>query len=121
MTEHAFVVGADGAVLHHHAPPARTAVSLPDSRDLWSVLWSHRANLAGVAHTHPGGGRPAPSREDVTTFAAVEAGLGRRLVWWIANADGVAAFGWAGPERFDYTEFPPGPTPWLSALQATLR
>lgn len=120
MTEHAFVIGADGAVLHHHAPPARTAVSLPDSRDLWLVLWAHRAIVAGVAHTHPGGGRPSPSREDLTTFAAVEAGLGRRLVWWIATADAVAAFAWGGPDRFGYTEVPLGEMPWLPALRATL-
>ncbi len=40
-----------------------------------------------MAHSHPGVGRPAPSHEDVTTFAAVEASLGCRLDWWIASRD----------------------------------
>ena len=42
-------------------------------------------DLAGVAHSHPGGGIPTPSWEDLTTFAAVEDGLGQRLVWWIVS------------------------------------
>lgn len=121
MREHAFVIGTAGAILHRHAPPDRTAVSLPDSRDLWLILWDHRAELAGVAHTHPGGGHPSPSREDLTTFAAVEAGLGRRLSWWIATTDALAAFRWTGPARHDYGEAPPGDTPWLEALLTTLR
>lgn len=103
MIEVAVVLDLDRRPLWWHAPPSATSVSLPDSRALWDVLWTHRAALSGVAHTHPGDGEPAPSREDLTTFAAVEAGLGRRLEWWIATADRVRCFAWSGPTRYAYS------------------
>lgn len=97
------VIGAVGEVLHWHCPPDRTVASLPDSPDLWALLWEHRGQLLGVAHTHPGRGIPGPSWEDLTTFEAVEAGLGKRLLWWIANADGMILLRWAGPDRYAYS------------------
>ncbi len=118
MREAALVVGEGGEVLHRHSPAGRTTVSLPDSRDLWAVLWEHRARIVGVAHTHPGVGTPRPSWEDLTTFAAVEDGLGRRLIWWIASADGLAAFGWSGPDRYVYGPVDPGEAGWLVELRA---
>lgn len=108
------VIGADGAVLRWSAG---SGAAVPDDRGLWECLWAHRADLAGVAHSHPGGGHPGPSREDLTTFAACEAGLGRRLRWWIATADGLAAFAWAGPGRLDYGEVEAGAPPWLGELR----
>lgn len=72
--------------LHWHLPPGRSVGGLPDSRDLWEVIWENRDNLSGIAHSHPGTGKPGPSHTDVTTFAAVEAALGRRLDWWIVSA-----------------------------------
>jgi len=118
MMEAAVVVATDGSVLHWHNPHGRTMGSLPDSRDLWDVLWENRAILAGVAHTHPGGGWPSPSWEDVTTFDACESGLGRRLSWWIATANRIRRYRWGGPSKFDYVGwFPVGPTPWLAELR----
>ncbi|MEM6930886.1 MAG: hypothetical protein AAF602_28385 [Myxococcota bacterium] len=101
MLETAVVIDVDGQVLHWHAPPGATATALPDARGLWEVLWIHRSRLGGVAHVHPGGA-PVPSAVDLTTFAACEAGLGRRLVWWIATATDLVAFVHAGPGRLDY-------------------
>lgn len=119
MIEAAAVIGVDGAVLHWHLPPGRTEASLPDSRALWDVLWSRRDALAGVAHTHPGSGPPAPSQEDLTTFAACEAALGRRLAWWIATSDHLYAFTWCGPARTDYRGDPvPDAPPWLAELRS---
>ncbi len=115
--EAAAVIGAQDEVLHWHLPAGRTPVHLPDSRRLWEILWAHRAELAGVAHTHPGNGAPTPSTEDLTTFRACEAGLGRRLRWWIATADAIACYAWSGPGPFDYTLTEPGPTPWLDTLR----
>ena len=90
--------------IHFHAPTGRTSGSLPDSHDLWDVLWTNRAILLGVAHSHPGGGVPAPSHTDVTTFAAVEAALGVRLIWPIVTTDFAGAFVWRGPGPLDYSE-----------------
>jgi len=106
MLESAVVLvrGENGAQvpLFWHLPEGRTVASLPDSRDLWSVLWEHRKNLVGVAHSHPGGGVPGPSYTDVTTFAAVEAGLGVRLNWWITSATHLIVARWVGPDRLSY-------------------
>lgn len=99
------VIGEERQVLHWHLPAGRTGGSLPDSRELWDVLWKNRATLRGVAHSHPGSGLPGPSQEDVTTFAAVEAALGRRLCWWITSEDTLVAFHWVGPDRHDYKGF----------------
>lgn len=118
MLEVAVVVGVGGEVLHWHLPPGRSAVSIPDSRGLWDVLWTHREVVAGVAHTHPRGLAVA-SQEDLTTFAACEAGLGRRLDWWVATPDAVACFVWVGPEGTDYQGQPVADEtlPWLSELR----
>lgn len=117
MLESAAVISLSDEVLHWHLPAGRTAAVLPDSRVLWEVMWANRPVLAGVAHTHPGSGRPQPSWTDLTTFAACEAGLGRRLRWWIATRDQLRCFTWAGPSPHTYTA-PPRCTapPWLPPL-----
>ena len=119
MTEVGVVVDRDGAVLHWHLPPDRRTAALPDSRDLWDVLWQHREQLLGFAHSHPGRGRPGPSWTDITTFAAIEAALGRRLVWWITSADRVVAVVWRGPHIHDYTVLDREDTAfaWLAELR----
>jgi len=104
MREAGVVIDSDGAPIFWHSPENRSVVSLPDSRLLWDVLWEYRESVEGVAHSHPGGGIPGPSYEDVTTFAAVEAGLGRRLLWWIASSDAVVVLWWVGPERLAYAK-----------------
>jgi hypothetical protein len=58
-----------------------SGAAVPDSRSLWDVLWENRENLGGVAHTHPWDGPTSPSGTDLTTFAAIEAGLGKKLIW----------------------------------------
>lgn len=91
--------------LFWHEPAGRGPGYLPDSRTLWDVLWENRARVWGFAHSHPGAGRTRPSLEDVTTFAAVEAAIGRRLVWPIITSDTVSLFMWSGFNRLSYTEF----------------
>jgi hypothetical protein len=76
--------------------------ALPDNRGLWDILWDNRAILGGVAHTHPWSGSAGPSSTDVTTFAAVEKGLGMRLVWPVVTFSEVGYFTWAGPDVHDY-------------------
>lgn len=87
MIETGVVVALDGTVIHWHLPMGRSSVYLPDTPDLWNVLWENRARLDGFAHTHPGNGFPSPSTTDLTTFVAIELALGRRLRWWIANSE----------------------------------
>lgn len=81
------VVIAGGKPVFWHLPPGRTGGSLPDSRDLWDVLWEHRESLDGFAHSHPGSGWPGASHTDITTFRAIERGLGKKLKWWITSMD----------------------------------
>lgn len=99
------VVVLAGDPVHWHSPDGRTGGSLPDSRELWDVLWNLRKRKfeeLGFAHSHPGSGLPGPSMTDLTTFAAIEAGLGRRLTWWITSSDRVIELHWKGPGKLDY-------------------
>jgi len=109
VIETALVFDKEGKVIHWHLPPNRTGISLPDSQDLWAVIWENRKRLGGVAHTHPWKGATHPSHTDVTTFAAVEAGLGRRLLWPIVTFDQVVYLKWAGPGKWDYGFTSDGP------------
>lgn len=85
IIETAMVFDVEGQVIHWHQPVGCTSCRIPDSRELWDILWEHRMVLGGLAHTHPGTGMQWPSKTDITTFAAVEAGLGKRLVWPIVG------------------------------------
>jgi hypothetical protein len=104
MKEVGVVLGLNGQPLWWHCPEGRTVASLPDSRRLWDVLWQGRDHIVGFAHTHPGTGMPGPSYEDVTTFAAVEAGLGRRLLWYVLTINVVVVCWWVGPGRLAYAK-----------------
>jgi len=119
MMETAVVVHKNGGVIHWHLPKNRTAGALPDSRELWDVLWARRELVLGIAHTHPWNGDPYPSQTDLTTFAAVEAGLGRRLKWWVVTMDQVGRLEWSdGTESYllaiDGAE---DDAPWVARLR----
>jgi hypothetical protein len=90
MMEVALVFDREGKTLYWHEPPGRTAGHLPDSEALWAVLWENRDRLGGVAHSHPWSGLAQPSRTDLSTFDAVERGLGRQLLWVVVTMDDVA-------------------------------
>jgi hypothetical protein len=98
MKEAGVVIDHDGHALHWHAPQGRTVASIPDSRPLWEVLWENREHVFGFAHTHPCNGIPGPSGTDLSTFKAVEAGLGRRLMWFILSEDHASVTFWFGPD-----------------------
>lgn len=118
MREVGVVVDREGQAIFWHVPAGRTAVTLPDSRSLWQVLWDNKDRVAGFAHTHPGSGVPGPSWEDVTTFSAIERGLGVRLDWWIATTNGFVVVRWEGPELYDYRTSPCDAEPeWLERLR----
>lgn len=103
--EAAVVLNHEWRPIAFHTPQDRTVASLPDSQSLWDILHTHRKDLLGVAHSHPGGGTPSPSYTDVTTFSALERGLGvGRLLWPIITEDAVRVFTWRGPGRHDYVQ-----------------
>lgn len=117
VIETGVVIDLQGNPLHWHTPPRRTSVALPDSRELWDVFWTNRQNLLGFAHTHPGRGLLGPSQEDLTTFAAVEAGLGLRLSWWIGNEDTIVLLRWTG-EFYGSSFVQLREVPWMIQLRA---
>lgn len=90
MIEAGVVIDKDGNPLHWHLPPGRNGGALPDSRDLWDVLWTNRDRILGFAHTHPWKGSAWPSGTDITTFDAIERALGKELTWWVVTLDAVA-------------------------------
>lgn len=121
MIEAGVVITQRGAV-HWHLPPGRTAGSIPDSQDLWDVFWDLRTEDGlGFAHSHPGSGLPGPSGTDVTTFSAVERGLGRRIQWWITSADQVILLNWKGPGPYDYESTPVEDPAWVEELRRLSR
>lgn len=83
------VLGRRGDVIHWHVPDGRTLGSLPDSRTLWDVLWENRHRVTGFAHSHPGDST-YPSSTDVSTFRAIELGLGKELDWFILGQTQIA-------------------------------
>lgn len=87
MIEVGVLFNRAGEPIFWHLPPYRTWSALPDSRKLWDVIWENRHDLGGFAHSHPGCGVPGPSLTDLTTFVAIEAALGRKLIWWIISED----------------------------------
>lgn len=117
MIEAGVVITGEGPV-YWHLPEGRTGGSLPDSRRLWDVLWELRKeHFLGFAHSHPGSGVPGPSHTDITTFAAIELGLGRRLAWWITSADRVILLTWIGPEKHKYMTNLVGEYGWTQQLR----
>ena len=85
MMEVALVFDRNGNTICFHDPKGSTGGSIPDSRDLWEVLWENRDRLGGVAHTHPWDGPAHPSLTDLTTFDAVERALGKQLLWPVVS------------------------------------
>lgn len=117
MIETGVVIGLDRSEIHWHLPPDRSMGYLPDQHDLWEVLWGNREKIRGFAHSHPGSGTPFPSETDITTFQAVENGLGRRLCWWITSADTLVAFHWTGEPTSEPESYLGTPEPDLETPQ----
>jgi len=102
MMEAGILLDLEGKPLYFHTPHNRSISELPDSLDLWNVIWEHRDNISGFAHSHPGLGIPSPSWTDVTTFSAVEIGLGKKLDWPIISGDNMIITRFLGPGKYDY-------------------
>lgn len=116
------LLNLDCEPIYWHLPEGRHVGALPDSRELWCAIWERREDVLGFAHSHPGLGEPEPSDEDLTTFAAIELALGKRLVWWISSRDQSVEVSWRGPGRLDYSAAPVMYEPdWVSELRTLSR
>lgn len=114
--EAGLVIGSDCNPIQVHIPNGRSAGHLPDSRELWDFLWTERHRVLGFAHSHPGSGTPGPSYTDLTTFAAIEVGLGRRLFWWITSSDRMILVRKSSPESdYESLEIFPEEEPYWAA------
>ena len=81
-----------------------TRASIPDSHERWQIIWDHRNEITEIAHSHPGDFLDF-SKEDLTTMEAVEAGIGRTLVWSIITENGFLS-------RIDGTDTRRSDQPW---------
>jgi hypothetical protein len=88
VREVCYLVAADGRVLWSDV--GASAAALPDSRARWEAIWSSRAELAEIAHSHPIGPL-AFSHEDETTMAALAAALGRAPRFSVVAPGGMLA------------------------------
>ncbi len=93
--EAAMAVWTDGTTTLHE-PEGRSAVWIPDTQSLWDIVSENKDRLDGIAHSHPGRGYMAPSSEDISTFRAMEKGLGRRIKWWILTSNRAILVEWSG-------------------------
>lgn len=113
-----------GAAGYIHVPQRAQSGLVPDSPELWDVIWHLRGDLLGIAHTHPPGCNH-PSQLDLETARSVERALGCKLRWWIVDPASGLTTEWrhasAAPEDRGYTTvqhvLPPG---WarLAAMHA---
>lgn len=104
-----FLIGPGDAVLW--ADSSDSPAALPDSRARWEAIWSRRADLVEIAHSHPHG--PAAfSAEDDTTMVALDSALGRALRYSVVAPDVTVAR--QGGEQGEATEVVP--EPWWAPL-----
>jgi len=96
MREGALVLDHRKQIIYWHFPEDRTSGYIPDSNKFWEFLWSNREVVKYIAHSHPGGGIPHPSTEDLTTFRAIELGLGKHIIWYIMSEDSLVEIQWRG-------------------------
>lgn len=116
MFEVAVLIDLDHSPIYWHEP-LKSSVEIPDSVDLWSQIWANRNSLLGIAHSHPGTGIPQPSTTDLTTFSAIEAALGQRLLWWITSDNILSEFQWTGKSKTSYKGNIIGSTAWIQELR----
>lgn len=64
-----------------------SATRIPDSRERWETIWTHRQEITEIAHSHPGEFLDF-SQEDLTTMEAVESGTGKVFTWSIITQTG---------------------------------
>ena len=106
-----------GEALYWHLPNNRSGGALPDSVDLWSVIWENRDNISGFAHSHPGFGLPQPSWTDITTFNSIENGLAKRINWFITSKNRLIVCTYKNDGIYTSKEVDGGKYGWVSELR----
>jgi hypothetical protein len=106
VREVCFLVAKDGSVLWSDA--SASPLSLPDSRARWEAIWSRRAVLDVIAHSHPVGPL-AFSSEDDSTIEALSSALGGKVRFAVVAPDGMLI-------RQGQTDERVGEEPWWARL-----
>lgn len=99
MREVFFIIGRGGAILWSES--SDSPLALPDSRARWEAIWTHRADLEAIVHSHPLGPH-AFSAEDRSTMEAVEIALGRKLTWMVLSPEGLVVEGGEAPAELPW-------------------
>lgn len=107
--EACFLIGADEQVLWSDA--SDSPLALPDSRERWEAIWSRRAELVEIAHSHPLGPESF-SAEDVSTMHALDDALGKGVRFSL-----VTPTQYLVRNESDEAIAAPAPT-WVGALRA---
>ena len=101
-----FLIGRGDTILWADASDSPSA--LPDSRARWEAIWRHRDELEVIAHSHPMG--PAAfSAEDVSTMEALDAALGKSMLYMVVAPRKTIS-------RTGTTDEDVSPEPWWVAL-----
>jgi hypothetical protein len=107
MREVCFLIGRNNAVIYADASNSPSA--LPDSRDRWEAIWTHRDDIEAIVHSHPVG-PSAFSAEDLSTMSAVDSALGKAMRYCVvAPKVTISRVGDAPVTTLD-------PEPWWAAL-----
>lgn len=86
MREVCLLIGKNDVVLWSDA--SDSPVALPDSRARWDAIWSRRARVVEIAHSHPVGPL-AFSHEDETTMQALVSALGKSMRFSVVAPSGM--------------------------------
>jgi hypothetical protein len=95
MSTHETIVVFDttGKAIYWHDKDASSGY-VPDSDDLFDMMWENKDRLGGFAHTHPWNGEAIPSGIDLSTYRDLELALGKRLVWPVVSFTEVTLVFW---------------------------
>jgi hypothetical protein len=113
MREVLLLIGEDDVVLWSDA--SDSPVALPAARTRWEAIWSRRARIVEIAHSHPVGPQ-AFSREDETTMAALVTALGRPLTFSVVAPNGMVRCNKKNDEVYEVTNVEDEPW-WASLLR----
>ena len=92
-------------------------VTRVDANHLWSELLRLRPLIKTIAHSHPGGGQPAASIEDITTFFGMNLSGFRHVEWVIMTRDRTGWFKPNGAWQYSiYTRDIIANRPWAAQL-----
>lgn len=103
-----FLIARNGQLLWSDA--SASPLALPDSRERWEAIWQHRNDLVEIAHSHPLGPEQF-SAEDSSTMRALDAALGKKLLFSLVTP---RQYLLRGPND---VAVPATPPPWVRALR----